>query len=110
LSLLRIALIGSGAHIQWVPEALSLGVKRPGREAHHSPPTVAEVKKDPIFTYTLQSAVLSSVLGQLYRTLRNTVPLPLTFSWHDAQRKRSFILPNVYFWGSLLVKAVCYTR
>jgi hypothetical protein len=31
--------------IQWVPGALSPGVKRPGREADHSPPTNAEVKK-----------------------------------------------------------------
>jgi hypothetical protein len=30
--------------IQWVPSALSLGVKRPGREAHHSPPSIVEVK------------------------------------------------------------------
>jgi hypothetical protein len=30
---------------QWVPGALSLGVKRPGPEADHSPPTSAEVKK-----------------------------------------------------------------
>jgi hypothetical protein len=31
--------------IQWVPGALSLGVKRPGREADHSPPPSAEVKE-----------------------------------------------------------------
>jgi hypothetical protein len=31
--------------IQWVPRALSLGVKRPGREADHSPPSSAEVKE-----------------------------------------------------------------
>jgi hypothetical protein len=31
--------------IQWVPETLSLGVKRPGREADHSPPTSADVKR-----------------------------------------------------------------
>jgi len=31
--------------IQWVPEALSLGVKRPGHEADHSPPSSAEVKE-----------------------------------------------------------------
>jgi hypothetical protein len=31
-------------HIQWVPGALSLGAKRPGRKADHSPPTSAEVK------------------------------------------------------------------
>jgi hypothetical protein len=29
--------------IQWVPGFLSLGVKRPGREADHSPPSSAEV-------------------------------------------------------------------
>jgi hypothetical protein len=32
------------ASYQWVPEALSVGVKRPGREADHSPPSSAEVK------------------------------------------------------------------
>jgi hypothetical protein len=31
--------------IQWVPGALSQGVKRPGPEADHSPPASAEVKK-----------------------------------------------------------------
>jgi hypothetical protein len=31
--------------IQWVTGALSLGVKRPGHEADHSPPSSAEVKK-----------------------------------------------------------------
>jgi hypothetical protein len=29
---------------QWVEEAISPGVKRPGREADHSPPSSAEVK------------------------------------------------------------------
>jgi hypothetical protein len=31
--------------IQWVPGALSLRVKRSGREADHSPPSSAEVKE-----------------------------------------------------------------
>jgi hypothetical protein len=38
----------SGAHpvpIQWVPGALSPGVKRPGRVVGHSPTTSAKVKK-----------------------------------------------------------------
>jgi hypothetical protein len=46
---------GSGATqppIQWVPGALSLGVKRPGREADHSPPSCAEVKKAWSYTFT----------------------------------------------------------
>jgi len=30
--------------IQWVVGALSLGVKQPGREADHSPPSSAEVE------------------------------------------------------------------
>jgi hypothetical protein len=33
--------------IRWVLGALSLRVKRPGREADHSPPSSAEVKKAP---------------------------------------------------------------
>jgi hypothetical protein len=39
---------GSGAHqppIQWVPGALSLGIKRLGREADRSPPSSSEVKE-----------------------------------------------------------------
>jgi hypothetical protein len=31
--------------IQWVPVALSLGIKRQEREADHSPPSSAEVKE-----------------------------------------------------------------
>jgi hypothetical protein len=31
--------------IQWVLGALSLGVKRPEREADHSPPSSAEIKE-----------------------------------------------------------------
>jgi hypothetical protein len=38
--------------ILWVPRALSLEVKRPGRETDHSPSTSAEVKKTWIYTST----------------------------------------------------------
>jgi hypothetical protein len=38
--------------IQWVPGALSPGVKWQGREADHSPPTSAEVKKMWIYIST----------------------------------------------------------
>jgi hypothetical protein len=40
--------------IQWVPGALSLGVKRSGREADHSPPSSAEVKNAWSYTSTAQ--------------------------------------------------------
>jgi hypothetical protein len=40
----RTALGPTQPPIQWVPGSLSLGVKRPGREADHSPPSSADVK------------------------------------------------------------------
>jgi hypothetical protein len=49
--------------IQWVPGAISLGVKRPGREADHSPPSSAEIKHAWSYTSTppirLHGVVLS---------------------------------------------------
>jgi hypothetical protein len=41
----RTALGPTQPPIQWVPGALSRGIKRPGREADHSPPSSAEVKE-----------------------------------------------------------------
>jgi hypothetical protein len=41
----RTALGPTQPPIQWVPGALSLGVKRPGREADHSPPSSVEIKE-----------------------------------------------------------------
>jgi hypothetical protein len=37
---------------QWVSGALPLGVKRPGREANHSPPSSAELKNAWSYTST----------------------------------------------------------
>jgi hypothetical protein len=41
----RLALEPTQSPIQWLPEALSPGVKRPGLEAEHLSPASAEVKK-----------------------------------------------------------------
>jgi hypothetical protein len=49
--------------IQWVPGALSQGVKRPGREADHSPPANAEVKKMCIYTSTPPYAFMAYCLN-----------------------------------------------
>jgi hypothetical protein len=38
--------------MKWVMAALSSGLKRPGREADHSPPTSGEVKKTWVYTST----------------------------------------------------------
>jgi hypothetical protein len=45
--------------IQWVPGVLSPGLKRPGREADHSPPTSAEVKNTWIYTSTSPYAFMA---------------------------------------------------
>jgi hypothetical protein len=44
VSIFRRALGTTQPPIQWVPGALSLGVKRPGRGGDHSHPSSAEVK------------------------------------------------------------------
>jgi hypothetical protein len=41
----RLALGPTQPPIQWVSRSLSLGVKRPGREADYSPPSSTEVKE-----------------------------------------------------------------
>jgi hypothetical protein len=48
----RTALGPTQPPIQWVPEALDLGVKRPGREAVHSPTASTKVKNAWSYTST----------------------------------------------------------
>jgi hypothetical protein len=48
----RAAVVPTQPPIHCVPGALSPGIKRPGREADHSPPTTAEVKKTWVCTST----------------------------------------------------------
>jgi hypothetical protein len=45
-------LLGPTQPIKWVPGALSSGVKCPGHEADHSPPTTVDVKNICIYTFT----------------------------------------------------------
>jgi hypothetical protein len=54
----RTALGPNQPPIQWVPGALSLGIKWPGREADHSPPSSAEVKNSWTYTSTPQYAFM----------------------------------------------------
>jgi hypothetical protein len=48
----RPALGSTQPSIQRVPEALSLGVKQPGRETDHSSPASTQVKKTWVYTST----------------------------------------------------------
>jgi hypothetical protein len=72
---------------KWVPGALSLGSKRPGHEADHSPSASAEVKKMWIYTsippYTFMAQCLISLShGQLYLfTTMRTSNLTSYVSW-----------------------------
>jgi hypothetical protein len=81
----RTALGRTQPPIQWVPGALSLRVKRPGREADHSPPSSAEVKEwvelylhSPI---RFHGVVLSWNTG-------TTLPVPLLFKFKDLKFKQ----------------------
>jgi hypothetical protein len=76
----RTALGPTQPPIQWVPGAHSLGVKRPGREADHSPPSSAEVKE----------------CVELY------LHSPNTPSWRGAQLKHRDTLPYLYLYVGLL--------
>jgi hypothetical protein len=72
----RTALGPTQPPIRWVPGALYLGIKRPGREADHSPPSSAEVKNAWRYTCTppirLNGVVISYAQGQFYFNFYHT--------------------------------------
>ena len=55
--------------VQWVP-GLSRGQRRPGRDADHTPPSSAEVKKELSYTFTHPMGLPEHLTG---------FPLPPTF-------------------------------
>lgn len=55
----RLVLGPGQSHIQWILRALSLQLKLPMCEAHHSPRTSAKVKKTGIHTSTPSYGVIS---------------------------------------------------
>jgi hypothetical protein len=61
--------------IQLVPGAISLQVKRPGREADHSPPPSAEVKN--AWSYTSIPTVRLQCVAFSYKAHRQICLLPL---------------------------------
>jgi hypothetical protein len=62
--------------IQWVPGALSLWVKRPEREADHSPQSIADVKNAWIYISTLPIRLHGVVLSW-----RTGTKLPLLYPY-----------------------------
>jgi hypothetical protein len=64
----RTALGPTQPPIQWVPGALSLGIKRPGSEAPHSPPSSQTMNgaTHPLPQYAFIAWCLVKAQGQLY--------------------------------------------
>jgi hypothetical protein len=106
----RTALGPTQPPIQWLPEALSLGIKRTGREADHSPPSIAEVKEwvelylHPQYAFTAWCSVKAQ--GELYlylvyfyyRHCTYTFKLFVTscvYKWVHRRHNRHIHFPNI---------------
>jgi hypothetical protein len=93
--------------IQWVSGALSLGVKRPGREADHSPPSSAEVKNAWSYTSTTQYAFMA------WCSVKSTgTTLRLPFKLRDilgphAAHCPCFLSPGLYLRLMDVLKILC---
>jgi hypothetical protein len=83
----RMALGPTQSPIHWVPGALSLGVKRPGREADHSSPSSAEVKNAWTYTPTLTIRLHGVVFG--LKKYRDNFTFLWSASFHSCTRSAS---------------------
>jgi len=63
--------------VHWVWGALSPGVKRPGREAGHSPPASAEAKNAWSYTYTLPYVFMALCLVKYRDSFTRTFTIVL---------------------------------
>jgi len=92
----RLALGPTNPPTQWISRALSPGVKRPGREADHSPPSTAPLH--------LHGVVLSWSQGQLHLYYRCIIR-----QWSDyvirilSQLLRNNELFAKFLWGDFLL-------
>jgi hypothetical protein len=94
----RTALGHSQPPIQWVPGALSLGVKRPGREADNSPPSSVEVKNAWSYTSTPQYVFMAwcsvKPRDNFTFTLEREIGSWLFLRLEAKERSSYFSLPN----------------
>jgi hypothetical protein len=115
-SLLQEVQTGFGAHpvsVQWVAVALSLGVKRPGRDADHSSPSGAEKNLFPTWDETSQLEYDESVVSagrchSPYGTILNEHPtcwIPratsLSVWWHSAALQFTGFYCSRLFYGGI---------
>jgi hypothetical protein len=95
----RTALGPTQPPIQWVPGALSLGVKRPGREADHSLPSSAEIKE--WVELYLHSPNTPPWRGAQLKSTGTTLPFTFTFTyWCIVQTRPVSNECAMYFVGS----------
>ena len=89
--------------VQWVVQALSLGVKWPGHEADHSPPSSADIYSQPNYTFTLpQDFMLSTrhncvptvdVSGQVFLMLQPKATATSSYMSHVWMVELQLLLP-----------------
>jgi hypothetical protein len=107
----RTALGPTQPPIQWVPGALSLGVKWPGREADHSPPSSAKVRE--CVEIYLHSPNTPSWSGaELKLDVKVKVKLSLRFNWaplHEGRLGSGRIAPRIIDLGTRLRWVVSFT-
>jgi hypothetical protein len=85
------------APIEWVPGALSLGVKRPRGEAEHSPPSSAEVKNAWSYNFTPQYAFMAWCLVKHRDTF--TLPSPQIECYKPLQQNDECNENGIYLLG-----------
>jgi hypothetical protein len=105
----RLALWPTQHPAHWAPGILSLGIKRPGREAYHSPPSSTEVKISWSCTSTPQYALMVwcsvKAQGQLLSLYANRVispkiivfcrlSLPVSVSTNALHRSMLYVITN----------------
>jgi hypothetical protein len=90
--LFRQALGPTQPPVQWVSGALSPGVKRQGREADHSPPNIAEVKKMWIYTSTPPHAFKAYLVKHRDKTLPFIVCLKCIYKISNDEVKINVIV------------------
>jgi hypothetical protein len=123
----RLALGPTQHPIQWEPEVFSLGIKRPGREADHSPPPSAEIKEcvelylHSLNTSSLRGAYFSTettshfTFYKMYtklhtgipirsgtRTLNTMFTIPRHFEPDESNRRVHTLLLQHTFWHTLV--------
>jgi hypothetical protein len=101
----RPALRPTQPSIQWVLQALSLGVKRKGREANHSPPSSVKVKNGrvippfPIRLHTETTLTLPLYINMLKVSDRTTLKFNIIKNPQSLLRRHQSVTKLIYVYS-----------